>query len=164
MAIQSIYPFTGETWKKMRKWWLNLIKIWRKSLMNCVKNLIQARVERYDTLWETSLSERVNDSLSRDDVKLALVGARTASSAWWQTAPYRMYKMKNETKHALHESITDTGVGLAIIMPLNFIMLWIMNHVEMTVTQGTIFMSAVFTLFAIARKTYTRLHFSKRYK
>jgi hypothetical protein len=71
--------------------------------------------------------------------------------------------MKTATKHALQESIADTGVALAMNMPLNFLMLWVINHTDMSVLQGTIFMTTIFTLLAVARKTYMRLHFSKRY-
>lgn len=65
--------------------------------------------------------------------------------------------------NALKESVTDTGIGLLINVPINYILLSVVEAYTIGAVVGTILMTAVFTIFAILRKTYIRLHFAKRY-
>jgi hypothetical protein len=66
--------------------------------------------------------------------------------------------------HALKEAWTDTFVGSLINVPLNFIMVSIAFHYQWTPLTTTIFMTCVFTVVAIARKTYIRLKFHNHYQ
>lgn len=65
---------------------------------------------------------------------------------------------------AFKEAIVDTALGLIINVPLNFLMISTAFYYELTATQTTAFMTAVFTVFAIVRKTTIRLHFEKKLK
>lgn len=65
--------------------------------------------------------------------------------------------------NAFKESVADTGIGLLINVPINFLLLSAVEAYAIGTVVGTILMTAVFTIFAIARKTYIRLHFEKRY-
>lgn len=67
-------------------------------------------------------------------------------------------------KRALREAYADTFVGILINMPLNFVLLLVANKLSLSVLYTTIFLTAIFTVVAIARKTYIRLKFAKRYE
>ena len=71
---------------------------------------------------------------------------------------------KKEKWAAFKEACADTGVGAAMNIPLNFIMLYFALEMEMNAWQITLFMTTVFTVVAIARKTYIRIHFANRYQ
>ena len=63
---------------------------------------------------------------------------------------------------AFKEAVADTGVAIVINFPLNMILIVIARHYEMSVFATTVFFTGVFTVFAIARKTFMRIYFEKR--
>lgn len=65
---------------------------------------------------------------------------------------------------ALIESISDTVIGMSINFPMNTVLLYVAMRAEMTVLQTSVFMTIIFTIFAIVRKYILRLHFSKKNK
>ena len=67
--------------------------------------------------------------------------------------------MNTAKKAALKESITDTGLGMFINLPANYLLLAIGLHFNMGALALTIFMTSVFTVIAVIRKYYIRLHF-----
>lgn len=69
-----------------------------------------------------------------------------------------------EKIRAIKEAAADTLLGSIINVPLNFIMVSIAFYYELTAVETTAFMTTVFTILAIIRKTYIRLHFHKRYQ
>ena len=71
--------------------------------------------------------------------------------------------MRNSTKKALRESFTDTLVALAINVPLNFVLISSAFALKFNAVETTIYLTAVFTVTAIIRKTYIRLLFEKKY-
>jgi hypothetical protein len=60
---------------------------------------------------------------------------------------------------AFKEAVADTAIGSIINVPMNFVMISIAFYYELTAMQTTIFMTTVFTIFAIVRKMTIRLHF-----
>jgi len=65
-------------------------------------------------------------------------------------------------KQAFKEAVTDTAIAAAINMPLNYILIATAFSLGMSALQSTFFFTAVFTVFAIVRKYYIRLHFERR--
>ena len=63
---------------------------------------------------------------------------------------------------ALKESVADTMAGLVINLPMNYGLLALGLYLEMGALELTLFMTAVFTVIAIIRKYYIRLHFISR--
>ena len=63
---------------------------------------------------------------------------------------------------ALKESVADTMAGLVINLPMNYALLALGLYLEMGALELTLFMTAVFTVIAIVRKYYIRLHFISR--
>jgi hypothetical protein len=63
---------------------------------------------------------------------------------------------------AFKEAVADTGIALLINFPLNMGLIVIARTYEMSVLVTTIFFTIIFTVVAIARKTYMRLYFEKR--
>ena len=63
---------------------------------------------------------------------------------------------------AFKEAVADTGIALIINFPLNMALIAIARHYDMTIFVTTVFFTIVFTVFAIARKTYMRIYFEKR--
>jgi len=59
------------------------------------------------------------------------------------------------------EAIVDTGIGLIINLPLNFLVIAFCFEQEFTAAQTTIFATIVFTLIAIFRKVGVRRAFDK---
>jgi|TARA_B110000858_G_scaffold186762_1_gene230268 hypothetical protein len=70
--------------------------------------------------------------------------------------------MTYDKKQAFKESTIDTGLALLINFPLNILLLNIAYWGELTIFETSVFLTIVFTTFAIVRKTYTRLYFDKR--
>ena len=64
--------------------------------------------------------------------------------------------------HAFKESVTDTGIAFAINVPLNFVMVAFAFEVGMSAFWTSVMLTSVFTIFALTRKTYLRLHFHRR--
>ena len=65
---------------------------------------------------------------------------------------------------AIKESIADTMVAMVINVPLNFFLVSIAYYYEWSAIATTTMLTAVFTIIAIIRKTYIRLHFAKKYQ
>ena len=70
--------------------------------------------------------------------------------------------MNTAKKAALKESITDTAMGLAINLPMNWILLSLGLWMEMGALALTLFMTSIFTIIAVVRKFFIRLHFMSR--
>ena len=71
--------------------------------------------------------------------------------------------MKSQTRLALREAITDTGIAAMINIPLNFILLYVCIDVWNLPTVWTsVIMTTIFTTYAIIRKTYIRLYFERK--
>jgi hypothetical protein len=65
---------------------------------------------------------------------------------------------------AFREAVADTAVAFSINVPLNFVMVWVAFQLKFSAWQTSIMLTTVFTVFAIVRKTYIRLHFQKKYQ
>lgn len=65
---------------------------------------------------------------------------------------------------AFKEAYYDTIIGLLINVPLNFLLISLAFYLELSAFWTTIMLTAVFTIFALIRKTAVRLHFSKKTK
>ena len=63
---------------------------------------------------------------------------------------------------AFHASIVDTSIGFLYNVPLNYIMLLVGMHYDLSALTLTVIMTAVFTLTAIIRKVIVSLHFHKK--
>jgi hypothetical protein len=64
--------------------------------------------------------------------------------------------------HAFKEAIADTGIAFVINVPLNFVLVAFAFRMEMSAFETSVMLTSIFTVFAITRKTYLRLHFHKR--
>lgn len=51
------------------------------------------------------------------------------------------------------EAILDTGVALVLNVPINFVLLWYADRNDYSVSETTVFLTVVFTITAIVRKT-----------
>lgn len=71
---------------------------------------------------------------------------------------------KSDKWSAFKEAALDTAVGSMINVPMNFALISLAFYYELSATQTTALMTTVFTIFAITRKMYIRLHFLKRYR
>lgn len=65
--------------------------------------------------------------------------------------------------HAFKEACADTGIAFIINVPLNFILVAFAFRMEMTAFWTSVMLTSIFTVFAIVRKTYLRLHFHKQH-
>ena len=79
--------------------------------------------------------------------------------------------MVNYTKkQAFREAIIDTGLALSINFPLNLLLLYLANRYVVPafdteasqIFWTSVFLTVVFTIVAIIRKTYTRMYFESR--
>jgi hypothetical protein len=66
--------------------------------------------------------------------------------------------------HVFKESCTDTSIGALVNIPLNFIMLSFAFSLNMDALETTVFMTIVFTIVAIIRKTIVGIYFVKKAK
>ena len=64
---------------------------------------------------------------------------------------------------AFREAIADTGFGMLINIPLNYLLIKIAFWYEMDPWQITIFFTACFTVVALVRKTMVRMDFDKKH-
>lgn len=64
--------------------------------------------------------------------------------------------------NAFKESVADTGIAFAINVPLNFVLIAFAFEVGMNAFWTSVMLTTIFTIFALARKTYLRLLFHKR--
>ena len=65
-------------------------------------------------------------------------------------------------QNAFKESVFDTGIGMSINIPLNWIMLTLGLYWELEALELSILMTSVFTAFAISRKYFVRVHFTNK--
>lgn len=65
---------------------------------------------------------------------------------------------------AFREAMADTGVGMLINVPLNYVLIRVAFHYEMTPVEITIFFTACFTVFALVRKTVVRMAFERKHR
>ena len=63
---------------------------------------------------------------------------------------------------ALREAVIDTALAATINMPLNYLLVVIAFSLQLSALETTLFLTAVFTVLAIIRKYYVRLHFERR--
>jgi len=79
-------------------------------------------------------------------------------------------KLTNMKKQAFKEAVLDTMLAMAINFPLNMALLYLANRYVVpefdTEAQQifftSVFLTIVFTIVAIVRKTYTRVYFEER--
>ena len=64
---------------------------------------------------------------------------------------------------ASKEAIVDTLIATGYSIPLNYILIRIAFHYEMTAEQITVFFTAFFMVMGIVRKTLTRMAFDKKH-
>jgi len=67
-----------------------------------------------------------------------------------------------EKKKAFRESVVDTGIGMSVNIPLNWIMLTLGLYYELEALALSIFMTLVFTIFAVSRKYFVRLYYNNK--
>lgn len=65
---------------------------------------------------------------------------------------------------AIKEAIADTAVAMVINVPLNFLLVSTAFHYKWEPLITTVVITAVFSVVAIIRKVYIRLHFAKKYQ
>ena len=65
-------------------------------------------------------------------------------------------------QNAFKESVVDTGIGMSINIPLNWVMLSLGLYWELEALELSILMTTVFTFFAITRKYFVRVHFTNK--
>lgn len=71
---------------------------------------------------------------------------------------------KSDKWNAFKEACADTAIGSIINIPLNFVMISLAFYWGLSAAETTAFMTVVFTIIALSRKTYIRLHFQRRYQ
>ena len=74
-------------------------------------------------------------------------------------------KMIDENPYwrSFKEACADTGIAFCVNVPLNFVLVAMAFRLEFTAWQTSIMLTTIFTVFAITRKTYLRVHFERRY-
>jgi hypothetical protein len=70
---------------------------------------------------------------------------------------------ENPYWRAFKEAFADTGIAFCINVPLNFALVAMAFELEFSALQTSIMLTTIFTIFALTRKTYIRVHFEKRY-
>jgi len=65
-------------------------------------------------------------------------------------------------KQAFKESLADTLLALVINFPLNLLLVWIAYDLQFSALQTSVFLTVIFFLVAVVRKTYTRTYFDKK--
>jgi len=73
-----------------------------------------------------------------------------------------MAAKKYTTRDAFKEALADTGLAFVVNVPLNFALVALAFELEFSAFQTSIMLTSIFTVFALTRKTYLRLHFDKR--
>lgn len=72
--------------------------------------------------------------------------------------------MRDNTKRALYEATTDTGIAAIVNIPLNFILLYVcIDLYNLPTVWTSVIMTTLFTTYAITRKTFIRLYFEKKH-
>lgn len=70
--------------------------------------------------------------------------------------------MVKEYRIALTEAISDTAIAFAINLPLNIAFLYMAHILALSIVATSVFMTVSFTVLAVIRKTFVRVHFSRR--
>ena len=70
---------------------------------------------------------------------------------------------ENPYWRSFKEACADTGIAFCVNVPLNFVLVAMAFRLEFTAWQTSIMLTSIFTVFAITRKTYLRVHFERRY-
>ena len=70
--------------------------------------------------------------------------------------------MKNNVKHAVVESMTDTLIATVYSVPVNYILAFIAVKYSWTPLEITIYFTSIFFIIAVYRKTKIRLYFESR--
>ena len=65
-------------------------------------------------------------------------------------------------KDALKEAVTDTALAASINVPLNYVLISLAFSMELSALQSTFLFTTVFTLIAVTRKYFVRIHFERR--
>jgi O-antigen/teichoic acid export membrane protein len=60
------------------------------------------------------------------------------------------------------EAMTDTSIALIMNVPINYALLWISDINGMSIMTTTVFMTGVFTIIAVVRKTAIGVHFKRK--
>ena len=71
---------------------------------------------------------------------------------------------KMRRMRAFREAVADTSVAFCVNVPLNFILVAFAFRMDFDAWQTSLMLTTIFTIFAVARKTYIRLHFEKRHQ
>jgi len=66
-------------------------------------------------------------------------------------------------KKSLREACVDTFIGFWTTIPINYFGMMVVFYYQMSTFWATVFLTAIFTVFAIIRKTLVRMTFYKRY-
>lgn len=69
---------------------------------------------------------------------------------------------KKQRNKAFKESLADTILALIINFPLNIFLVAIAFELQLGILATSIFLTSVFFIVAVIRKTYTRLYFDKK--
>ena len=74
-------------------------------------------------------------------------------------------KMTDENPYwrAFKEACADTGIAFCINVPLNFALVAFAFEIGLGAFWTSMMLTTIFTVFALTRKTYLRVHFEKRY-
>lgn len=64
---------------------------------------------------------------------------------------------------ALKEAVLDTAIALMVNTPLNFGFIAYAYHLELTAFQTSLWLTTMFTVFAIVRKYLIRILFDKKH-
>jgi len=73
-----------------------------------------------------------------------------------------LHKMRRA--RAFREAVADTAVAFSVNVPLNFVLVAIAYRMNFTAWQTSLMLTTIFTIFAVTRKTYMRLHFEKKHQ
>ena len=63
---------------------------------------------------------------------------------------------------AFKEALSDTLLAVVINFPLNIGLVAIAHYYKMSVMETSVFLTVIFFIVAVVRKTYTRIYFEKR--
>lgn len=69
---------------------------------------------------------------------------------------------KEQKIAAFKEAISDTALATVLNFPLNLLLVATARGLELSVLETSIFLTIVFSIVAILRKTWVRLYFFKR--
>jgi hypothetical protein len=73
-----------------------------------------------------------------------------------------MATKKYTARDAFKEALADTGLAFVVNVPLNFVLVALAFELEFSAFKTSIMLTSIFTVFALTRKTYLRLHFDRK--